>query len=76
MVRELVSELYGVHRESLTDDSRLSTIVGSNINSLADVFIELERRNEVMFSSREIDSIVTLGDLERAVHRKKRPGFW
>jgi len=61
-------------------DTRLADLVLPEVERIADLLVILEQRFGFQFSTREIDQIITVGDLAECLRRKmevsERPGFW
>ena len=60
--------------------TRLADLALPEVNRIADLLVILEERYGCQFRSREIDQIITVGDLAALLERKagapERPGFW
>jgi len=77
--QRLIAEQFGLSA-GVDLATRLYDLTKPDVNRAADMLIILERRFECQFQSREIDQIVTIGDLIACLVRKagvsECPGFW
>lgn len=78
-VRCLIAELWGPqHKGEL--DTPVFEITQPDVNRLVDLLVVVEKRFGFLFATREIDRIVTAGDLVKVLERKlseREPvGFW
>ena len=78
-VRQLIAEEFGISH-GVDPETRLADLVLPEVERIADLLVILERRFDCQFGTREIDRIVTVGDLAACLARKagavERPGFW
>ena len=66
-VREILAELLGVEKESVTPDSRLTDDLGADSLDLFQLLMRLEEEYDIETDDRLLDEIITVGDAARAI---------
>ena len=66
-VREILAELLGVEKESVTPDSRLTDDLGADSLDLFQLLMRLEEEYDIETDDRLLDEIITVGDVARAI---------
>ena len=66
-VREILAELLGVEKESVTPDSRLTDDLGADSLDLFQLLMRLEEEYDIETDDRLLDEIITVGDAAQAI---------